>query len=98
VGYLAWKYTTFGWQAISPSMSVERYTPVTVGKDLPNRNTGRAIPMLVHFLRREIRCAVEEALIVPMRGLLAPRNLDAFGIASPLIFRHSACVESFNAH
>src|SRR2546427_9087049 len=39
--------------SISPSISVERYTPVAVRKDLPNRNTGRATLMLVHFSRRE---------------------------------------------
>jgi len=37
----------YGWQAISSSIGVERYTPVAVRKDLPNRNTGRATLMLV---------------------------------------------------
>jgi hypothetical protein len=32
---------------------VESCTPLGVRKDLPNRNTGRATLMLVHFSRRE---------------------------------------------
>ena len=57
----------YGWQALPPGISVERYTSVAVRKDLPNRNTGRDTPMpdppslcelrrAGHFPRREHRC------------------------------------------
>src|SRR2546428_12190895 len=42
--------------SISSSISVERYTLLAVREDLPNRNTGRATLMLVHFLATRTRC------------------------------------------
>jgi hypothetical protein len=48
------------------SIGVERYTLVTVRKDLPSRNTGSDTQMLDHFPRLDLVC----------RQVLAPGHLS----------------------
>jgi len=63
--------------SISPGMSVERHTLMAVRKDLPNRNTGRATLMPVHF-PNESGLPTETRTVEIMAG----RQIQRLGILS----------------